>query len=191
MIAELASSWRLDGCDADCMPRQHDPAAHERYGRLLERKRGLARPVQAGPLVIDLEDRRVLVGDDEVVMSTIEWEILAILARNVGRPIAYDDILAEVWGAGYGYRHAVRVNVARLRGKLGAAGHLIETLFGHGFRLSDGSRPSPLPRRAPGPRRWARAWNACQWCHETTRAHFALGLCTRCYKRARKAGRRT
>lgn len=183
--------WRLDGCGADCMPRQHDPADHERYGRLLELKRGLARPVHAGPMVIDLEDRCVMVGDDEVALSPTEWEILAILARNAGRLVAYGDILAGVWGDGYEYGQIVRVSMARLRAKLGSAGHLIETRRGHGFRLTDGSRPSPLPTRTPGPRRWARAWNACQWCHETERAHFARGLCTRCYKRARKAGRRT
>lgn len=179
--------WRLAGCGIDCLPGRHDPLQHEAHGRLLEREAIAGRVIVIGPLVIDRLARRVLVGGDAVALTLIEWEILAVLARDVGRSVAHDEILAEVWGPGYEDRPILRTNMDRLRRKLGEAGCLIETLVGHGYRLATDARsPAALPRPAPRPPRWAHDWDACQWCHTTDRRHVALGLCTRCYWHRKK-----
>lgn len=185
-------AWRLPGCGDDCAPRRHDPLQHEQYGRFLEREGAVPRIVGAGPLVIDLEGHRVLVDGEDVAPTPTEWGILALLARNVGRLVTYDEILADVWGPGYGYRHIVRSNVARLRGRLGGGAHLIATIQRRGFRLTgEHGTPVrlPLPDRVQTPKRWARNWDACQWCHERARKHEGRGLCTRCAARRRHAGK--
>ena len=38
--------------------------------------------------------------------------------------------------------------------------------------------------------RWARKWDACRECHSSETAHYAKGLCSRCYMRLYKRSQR-
>ena len=46
------------------------------------------------------------------------------------------ELLAGVWPDGDADQHAVEVAIARLRRRLGAHGHLLETVFRRGYRLA-------------------------------------------------------
>ncbi len=85
-------------------------------------------------LTIDLTERRVRVGDDEVHLTRIEFDLLACLA---GRPRAVhprERLLAEVWGWGEGVgSRTVDSHVKALRRKLG--GGWIRTVHGVGYAL--------------------------------------------------------
>jgi DNA-binding winged helix-turn-helix (wHTH) protein len=183
-----ALDWRADYTHAYAEGYEDGRAA----GRAEEREAAAGLVVQVGSLTIDRGGHRALVGGEDVALTPTEWEILALLARNAGRLVTHDEILAGVWGPGYEYRHIVRVNMARLRRRLGVASHLIVTVKARGFRLAGDHRAPvalPLPARVQKPKRWARDWDGCQWCHETTRPHAGRGVCTRCEGRRRRAGK--
>jgi two-component system KDP operon response regulator KdpE len=62
----------------------------------------------------------VTLGDREIMLTSTEYRLLACLAQNVGKTLTQDAILLRVWGVGYEQEaHLLRVNIARLRAKLG------------------------------------------------------------------------
>jgi two-component system KDP operon response regulator KdpE len=97
--------------------------------------------MQIGALQIDLSRREVTRDGAEVHLTPIEYRILAYLARNAGRMLTHQQILAEVWGPGRTQEsHYVRVHMASLRRKIEhdpARPRLIVTEPGVGYRLRD------------------------------------------------------
>jgi DNA-binding response OmpR family regulator len=72
-----------------------------------------------GDLTIDFAQHRVMHGDQELMLTPIEYRILAYLAQNAGRVVTQDLLLEQVWGSEYvGESHMLQVNVNRLRRKL-------------------------------------------------------------------------
>lgn len=73
-----------------------------------------------GDLSIDYAQHVVTLNGKEIGLTPTEYRLLACLGQNAGRTLLQEDLLLNVWGAGYeGEAHLLRVNVARLRGKLG------------------------------------------------------------------------
>ena len=112
---------------------------------LVARVRAVLRRTEPVPLdaeLIDLGDiqidtrRRVVTVDGSVVdLRTLEFELLAELAREAGRVVPRDRLLERVWGLSFaGGTRTVDVHVAQLRKKLGRR-HLIKTVRGVGYRL--------------------------------------------------------
>ena len=70
-------------------------------------------------------------------MRTLEFELLAELARNAGHVVKRSLLLDRVWGISFaGGTRTVDVHVAQLRKKLGRP-ELIQTVRGIGYRLLD------------------------------------------------------
>jgi two-component system phosphate regulon response regulator PhoB len=91
-----------------------------------------------GPLTIDVDGHHVFVEGKEIHLSVIEMRLLTYLVEHRGRLCSRDDLLEDVWG----YKpdvstRTVDTHIKRLRDKLGAAGPLLETVRGVGYRLSD------------------------------------------------------
>jgi two-component system, OmpR family, KDP operon response regulator KdpE len=75
--------------------------------------------VVVGELVIDLARKKVARAGVDVRLTPTEWGFLELLARHVGRLVPRDQILREVWGAGYRQNyHYLRLYAAQLRRKL-------------------------------------------------------------------------
>jgi DNA-binding response OmpR family regulator len=75
-----------------------------------------------GELRIDFAQHLVMVNGEEIALTPTEYRLLACLGQNLGRTLTQDDILLRVWGNGYqDEAHLLRVNVSRLRAKLGEA----------------------------------------------------------------------
>jgi DNA-binding response OmpR family regulator len=75
--------------------------------------------IQVGELFLDFARNRVVVASKEVLLSDTEYRLLCYLARNAGRIITRDQILARIWGEEYiGEDHLLHVTVGRLRQKL-------------------------------------------------------------------------
>ncbi len=93
--------------------------------------------LQSHGLSIDFAWHRVFLSGRELDLTATEYRLLGYLARNVGRVATPDQILKEVWGEGYlGEYHLLRVNIARLRLKLGDDArdpHFIVTRTGIGY----------------------------------------------------------
>jgi len=72
-----------------------------------------------GHLSIDIERRQVLVDEKRVKLTPIEFRLLVYLARNSGKVLTFDHILASVWGNNYlGSMDYVHVYVSHLRNKI-------------------------------------------------------------------------
>jgi DNA-binding response OmpR family regulator len=114
-----------------------------RVKALLRRPRTDAAPPAAGPRGLEIDEaRRTVRVDDEVVdLTTIEFDLLAVLARDPGIVIRRQALLDRVWGVDYAADdHLVDVHVANLRRKLGddpAHARFVETVRGVGYRLRE------------------------------------------------------
>jgi two-component system KDP operon response regulator KdpE len=95
--------------------------------------------IEIGDLVIDLADRRVHRGDEQIHLTPIEFDLLRVLAQNRGRLVTHRQLLHEVWGPSYGEEtHYLRVHVAHIRAKVEvdpARPRYIITEPGVGYRL--------------------------------------------------------
>ena len=71
-------------------------------------------------LVIDFASHRVMLGNQELNLTSTEYRLLSYMSCNAGRVVTPDQLLDKVWGEEYiGAPHLLQVNVARLRQKLG------------------------------------------------------------------------
>ena len=89
--------------------------------RAAVRRAGATEPslVEAGDLVVDLTERRVLRDGEEVRLTPTEWRLVAALVTRPGRLVPQRQLLHEVWGPAYGKEtHYLRVYMANLRRKL-------------------------------------------------------------------------
>lgn len=96
----------------------------------------VAKPVvEIDDLVIDLDARAVLRGGDPVELTTKEYEVLAVLARNHGVAVSRQQIMDEVWGDAYlAISRTLDVHMTTLRAKLDRPATLC-TIRGFGYRL--------------------------------------------------------
>jgi DNA-binding response OmpR family regulator len=92
-------------------------------------------------LVLDPEERRLHQGDEEIVLTKREVEILRLLMANPGATVTRAAIAHVVWQrSATAATNVLDVHMSGLRHKLGdAAGKptYIETVRGEGFRLVD------------------------------------------------------
>ncbi len=114
-----------------------------RVGAILRRinapPSGAADVVTAGPLEIHRGEHRVTVDGREVELTPTEYKLLVLLAERRGRVQGRAQLLETVWDAAPDIQtRTVDMHVQRLRAKLGAAGELIETVRGFGYRLRGG-----------------------------------------------------
>ena len=91
-----------------------------------------------GPIVLDRLRHRVTVEGAEVVLTHMEFELLAFLMAHPGQALTREVLLDDVWGMAYaGDTRTVDVHIRTLRQKLGSSGSLIATVRGVGYRLED------------------------------------------------------
>jgi len=93
--------------------------------------------LDVGPLTIDTRGHRVTLDGVEVQLTSKEFDLLALLAREPGVVVDRERILRDVWHTTwYGSAKTIDVHVAALRRKLGDPGW-IETVRGVGLRLRE------------------------------------------------------
>jgi len=121
-----------------------------RTGELLARIRAALRhtpdgtdtPVLAfGNFSIDLADHIARKNGEIIKLTSTEFSLLALLARNAGRVLTHQSILKEIWGFGYiGQTQYLRVFVAQLRKKIEddpSRPKLLITESGIGYRFHE------------------------------------------------------
>jgi len=95
--------------------------------------------VHAGALRIDCASRRAWLRDGELDLRSKEFDLLSVLAREAGRVVTRERLMAEVWDEHwFGSTKTLDVHVAALRRRLGEAPgepSAITTLRGVGYRL--------------------------------------------------------
>jgi two-component system, OmpR family, KDP operon response regulator KdpE len=94
-----------------------------------------------GNLSVDLADHVARKNGEIIKLTSTEFSLLALLARNAGRVLTHQSILREIWGFGYiGQTQYLRVFVAQLRKKIEddpARPRLLITESGIGYRFHE------------------------------------------------------
>jgi two-component system KDP operon response regulator KdpE len=92
--------------------------------------------IQIGELLIDLEARRVFIGESDLHLTRTEYSLLSELASRLDSIVTHNELLTRVWGPEYrGSNHYLHTYLGRLRKKLGEYGELLETVPGMGYNL--------------------------------------------------------
>ncbi|MFE7417305.1 response regulator transcription factor [Rhodococcus sp. NPDC057529] len=99
-------------------------------------------PIRIGALEIRLSERRVFIAGGEVTLTKREFELLEVLARNVGIVLSRERLLELVWGYDFvADTNVVDVFVGYLRRKFEVGGQprILHTVRGVGFVLREPS----------------------------------------------------
>ncbi len=96
-------------------------------------------PLQLGEIEIDLEKREVRAAGREIHLTPIEFRLLGVLVRHVGRVLTHRQLLREVWGPSYiEQSHYLCIYMKQLHDKLEpepARPRFFITETGVGYRL--------------------------------------------------------
>jgi two-component system phosphate regulon response regulator PhoB len=104
--------------------------------RMSQAQSGLPDVLRVGAILIDRSAHRVTVENAELDLTPTEFKLLMTLAERRGRVQSRALLLEIVWDAAPDIQtRTVDMHVQRLRTKLGAAGDMIETVRGFGYRL--------------------------------------------------------
>ena len=91
-------------------------------------------------MTIDVEKRTLHVDGKPVELTSMEFELLVILARRPGRKLSRDDILSELRGIDAAIlTRSVDIMVSRLRQKIGDSSkpfRFIQTVWGRGYSFA-------------------------------------------------------
>ncbi|HWR18717.1 MAG TPA: response regulator transcription factor [Clostridia bacterium] len=97
--------------------------------------------MQVAGLYIDPDKRLVYVDGREIHMTPMEYSLMTLFFRNIGKVLTTKNIINEIWGVGYGNdTQALRTLMAGLRRKIEinpAKPRYILTEMGVGYRLTD------------------------------------------------------
>lgn len=94
--------------------------------------------IEHGVLRVDPERHRCFVNDAEIELTAKEFRLLSTLMARPGRVMTRERLLDEVWGSEITVTtRTIDTHLKRLREKLGAAGDLIETVRGVGYRFAE------------------------------------------------------
>jgi len=95
--------------------------------------------LEFGTLIIDLANHTARKNNEIIKLTSTEFSLLALLAKNEGRVLTHQYILKEVWGMGYVEQtQYLRVFMAQLRKKIEdepAKPKLLNTESGIGYRF--------------------------------------------------------
>lgn len=107
---------------------------------LRRRTAGKEGVIRVGDLEVDIEQRQVRRGNRTIILTTREFELLKLLAQNVGKPLRREFIIQRIWGYDFeGETDPLKVYINFLRRKLNTKeeADLIQTLTGFGYVLRE------------------------------------------------------
>jgi len=100
--------------------------------------------IDHGELRIDRDRHSVTLHGKPLELTAREFELLWHFASHPGRAYRREQLLSQVWGAGYeGYEHTVNSHINRLRAKIEddpARPQYILTVWGVGYKFNDAAR---------------------------------------------------
>lgn len=178
---------RLPGCDERCIEAVvmrrlevfHDPKAHEEHG--VRSAGGCTDVVRTGPLEINLTDRTVTRFGQEVPVTALAWQVLALLATKPGRLCHWRELAWALHGqivtdGGGVTNESVRGVIFRLRIALRDCGYLVESHCRRGYRLL--IEPTDTFRGEGW--RWHPDYDGCVSCGRSDRPPSRTGICGNC-----------
>lgn len=143
-MADKEAGYRV-GVD-DYLAKPFNPRELElRIEALQKRARPATQPHQEvlkhGDLEIDLTRHKVKVGERDVTLTPIEFNILRLLASTPGHVYSRQELLSSVWETAYeGYKRNIDPHVNRLRTKIETnpkKPKYVLTVWGIGYKFND------------------------------------------------------
>ena len=93
-----------------------------------------------GSLTVDPSRRTVELAEEDVPLTTAEFDLLYLLARHAGKALSRSEIYQQIHGMNYdGLDRSIDLRISRLRKKLGddpASPQRIKSVRGVGYMLS-------------------------------------------------------
>lgn len=84
---------------------------------------------------IDLDKRTIFENEEEIKLTTLEFDLFMLFLKNKDKCFSRDEILNSVWGSDYfGSDRVVDDLIRRIRKKLPKIN--IKSIYGYGYRLS-------------------------------------------------------
>ena len=75
--------------------------------------------IKSGDFTINTENRRLFILDQEINVTSKEFDMLLLLVTNPGKVYSRDELLRAIWGEDYpGDARTVDVHIRRLREKI-------------------------------------------------------------------------
>ena len=107
-----------------------------RVGKIIERVyKNNKKIIEYDKYKIDEEKRIVTLDNEEINLTTLEFDLLLLLINNKNKSFSREDILTHVWGSDYfGSDRVVDDLIRRIRKKMSKL-H-INTIYGFGYRLT-------------------------------------------------------
>lgn len=146
LILTARGNWqdKVEGLEAgadDYLTKPfHPEELRARLHALLRRASGHAAPVlRYGPVSIDISARRVHRGDQEIELTSFEYNTLTYLALHAGKNVSKTELTEHLYAQDYDRdSNVIEVFVGRLRKKLDPDGslNLITTQRGLGYRFN-------------------------------------------------------
>jgi two-component system alkaline phosphatase synthesis response regulator PhoP len=97
--------------------------------------------IRVGELVIDLPGRSVAVDGESISLTPTEFDLLAVLAQNPGRPFTRAQLMDLVYDVAYaGYDRAIDSHIKNLRRKIEAdprEPRYVLTVYGVGYKMAE------------------------------------------------------
>lgn len=94
---------------------------------------------RVGELYVNPAKHIIEVSGESVTLSYKEYSLLMVLLEAEGNVVERERLLTKVWGEFYTESRTLDVHIRKLRVKLGAAGNMIETVKGIGYKLGGAS----------------------------------------------------
>ncbi|MEA3305573.1 MAG: response regulator transcription factor [Candidatus Omnitrophota bacterium] len=97
--------------------------------------------LKAGDITVDISRYKIMVGKKDVILTNMEFKLLAMLIRGQGKIFSRKALLEHVWNIEADITtRTVDTHIKNLRKKLGKSGKLIETVRRVGYRFREDER---------------------------------------------------
>jgi two-component system, OmpR family, response regulator CpxR len=146
LTARTAQADRVDGLNAgadDYLPKPFAPEELLARIRAVLRRAGKVEAIddqclECGGLKVKPSSREVWLGDEPVMLTSIEFDILECLARSMGRVVSRDALAAAVYQREMSpFERSMDVHISHLRKKLdNGEEFLIHTIRSSGYLLA-------------------------------------------------------
>jgi two-component system response regulator CssR len=117
------------------LPRELIIRTNKLIQRISGEKTEVSTAHQLDDYLVDLKQRTVFDGDQEIILTNKEFTLLLYFIENINTVVTREQILEKVWGDNYfGSDRVVDDTIRRLRKKLSRI--VIETIYGFGYKLA-------------------------------------------------------
>jgi two-component system phosphate regulon response regulator PhoB len=119
----------------------------ERIKALLRRRQteeAVGDSVSSQGVTVDRSRHRVMAGDEQIILTRSEFNLLDALIRQPGRAFTRNELIQAALGDdALVLERTIDVHIRGLRKKMGAYGYVVETVRGVGYRFRDPTSDAP------------------------------------------------